>query len=70
MIEGVTGLFHPVGEEGQTQLAENIRELINDRRKARALGEAGFERVRVQFGEDRFCRELAEILKGVSDDSN
>lgn len=67
VIEGVTGLLHSAGNEGQTQLAENIRELMNDRRKARTLGEAGCKRVRVHFSEDRFYQELAEILKGVSD---
>ena len=67
VIEGVTGLLHSAGNEGQTQLAENIRELMNDRRKARALGEAGFKRVRVHFGEGRIYKELAEILKRVSD---
>lgn len=65
VIEGVTGLLHPAGKEGQTQLAENIRELMNDRRKAQALGEAGFKRVRVHFAEDRLYQELAEIVKRV-----
>lgn len=70
VLEGVTGLWHPVGNEGQTQLAENIQELMNNRGKARALGEAGFERVRVHFNEDRFYKELAEALKGVLIDPN
>ena len=65
VIEGVTGLLHPADEEGQTQLAENIRELMNNRRKARALGAAGFKRVRVAFREERFYRDLAGTLKGV-----
>jgi len=70
VLEGVTGLWHPVGDEGQIQLAENIQELMNNRGKARALGEAGFERVRVLFNDDRFYKELAEALKGVLIDPN
>jgi glycosyltransferase involved in cell wall biosynthesis len=65
VIDGVTGLLHPAGEEGQTQLADNIRVLMNDRSKTRTLGKAGFKRVRLAFTEDRFYWDLADILKGV-----
>jgi glycosyltransferase involved in cell wall biosynthesis len=65
VIDGVTGLLHPAGEAGQEQLIANIRFLINDCRKARRLGRAGFERVRTHFDADRFYREFAEVVAHV-----
>jgi glycosyltransferase involved in cell wall biosynthesis len=65
VVEGVTGLLHPTGEAGQAQLRTNIRSLIDDRRKARRLGKAGFKRVRTHFNVDRFYREFSKVVERV-----
>jgi glycosyltransferase involved in cell wall biosynthesis len=66
VIDGVTGLLHPPGDDGQTVLAENILELMNNRPRAVALGEGGFQRVSSEFTDARFYQELAEIIAVVS----
>ena len=57
-----TGLMHPVGEAGQATLARNIRRLMDDRALGPALGEAGRERVRRHFAEDRFYAAWGDII--------
>jgi glycosyltransferase involved in cell wall biosynthesis len=65
VIDGVTGLLHPPGREGKTFLAGNILKLMNNRSRASALGEAGFQRVSREFTDLRFYQGLAEILEMV-----
>ena len=65
IVDGVTGLLHPSGEAGQAKLGINIRSLVNDRRKARRLGKAGFKRARTHFNVDRFNREFSEVVERV-----
>jgi glycosyltransferase involved in cell wall biosynthesis len=69
VIDGVTGLLHPSGKFGQAILAGNIRHLVNNRKEAATLGEAGFQRVSNQFTEARFCKELAETIDAVTKNS-
>jgi glycosyltransferase involved in cell wall biosynthesis len=69
VIEGVTGLLHPSGKQGQSVLAGNIRRLVNNRREAAALGEAGFQLIQNHFTEARFYRELAETFDAVTQNS-
>jgi glycosyltransferase involved in cell wall biosynthesis len=60
--DGVTGLLHAVGVPGQEQLAENIRTLARSRRRAIAMGEAGYRRVLEKFTRTRFDAEFAAVL--------
>lgn len=65
VVDGVTGLLHPPGNEGKSALAAHILDLLNDRSRAAALGEAGFRRVAAEFTEARFYDELAEVFRVV-----
>jgi glycosyltransferase involved in cell wall biosynthesis len=58
----VTGFLHPLGVEGQQQLAEHILILMKDRKKAKAMGAAGCRRVLERFTGPRFYSELESIL--------
>ena len=60
--DGITGLLHPVGDDGQRRLAENIIALMNDPNRARALGEAGYQRILEKFTGARFYAELGSLL--------
>ncbi len=60
--DGITGLLHPVGDDGQRQLAENIITLMNHPQRARALGEAGYKRIQEKFTGARFYAELGSLL--------
>jgi glycosyltransferase involved in cell wall biosynthesis len=62
---GVTGLLHPVGLEGQNRLAENILTLMNNRRRAQDLGEAGYQRIQEEFTGERFYAELGAVLETI-----
>jgi glycosyltransferase involved in cell wall biosynthesis len=62
LIDRVTGLIHPPGEAGQTVLMANIRRLMDDRQLAKKLGDAGLKRVMNDFREERFYRELSELI--------
>jgi glycosyltransferase involved in cell wall biosynthesis len=60
--DGVTGLLHPVGRAGQQRLAANLLALLENRRMARTMGEAGRRRVRRRFNHTRFHAELGDLL--------
>jgi len=67
VLDGTTGLLHPLGREGQLRLSENILSLLNDRRRATILGNAGFKRVKTHFRANQSQRELAELMSQVID---
>ena len=62
---GVTGLLHPVGIEGQDQLADNILTLMNNRDKAKAMGQIGSRRAKEKFNAIRFDAEFASSIQKV-----
>jgi glycosyltransferase involved in cell wall biosynthesis len=62
VLEGETGLLHPVGERGLEILAANILRLVNDRNYARKLGLAGQKRANEYFTSRRFCRDFDNAL--------
>ena len=62
---GATGLLHPLGVDGQQQLAENILTLVENRARAKAMGEAGFKRVQAKFTGARFYAELGNLLEEI-----
>jgi glycosyltransferase involved in cell wall biosynthesis len=65
VVDGETGLLHPIGAAGQEQLAANLRRLIDDRTMARQLGEAGRRRVRERFTDTRMFQALGTIFPRV-----
>lgn len=67
VVDGVTGLLHPPGEDGQAQLADHIERLVRDRALARRLGLVGRARVCDEFREARFYTELRPVLDAVLD---
>lgn len=62
VVDGVTGLLFPTGDEGQAVLAEHLERLVRDRPLARRLGDAGRTRAMAHFREHRFISELASAL--------
>jgi glycosyltransferase involved in cell wall biosynthesis len=64
---GVTGLLHPVGIEGQDNLADNILTLINNRDRAKTMGHLGSRRVKEKFNAIRFDAEFASSIQKALD---
>lgn len=62
VIDGVTGLLHPVGEAGLDALGANIVRLVQDRALARQLGQAGLQRADDHFTAARVYRELSHVV--------
>jgi glycosyltransferase involved in cell wall biosynthesis len=62
VVEGETGLLHPVGDAGLEILAANILRLTNDRSYAKRLGLAGQIRANEHFSFSRMCHDLEEAL--------
>jgi glycosyltransferase involved in cell wall biosynthesis len=65
VVDGTTGLLHPVGEDGLELLATNLLSLVNDRSRAKHLGIAGQIRAREYFSSPRFCSDFEEALRPV-----
>jgi len=62
VVDGTTGLLHPVGEGGLEVLRANILRLVSDRKLGRQLGLAGQQRASECFSSGRFFRELEDVL--------
>jgi glycosyltransferase involved in cell wall biosynthesis len=60
---GRTGLLVPRGEAGE--LAQAIAQLLDDAARARAMGEAGRQRVLERFTWDASARRLADLIESV-----
>ncbi len=65
VVDGVTGLLYPPGENGQERLAAHIRQLVADRGLARRMGLAGRARVCEYFSRARFFSELRPVVSAV-----
>jgi len=63
VVDGITGLLHPMGVAGQQVLAANLVTLADDRALARRLGRAGAARLRAHFAPYRFERELLAVIR-------
>lgn len=63
VVDGVTGLLHPVGEAGLEALGANIVRLARDRSLARQLGQAGQQRADDHFTATRVYRELGHVVE-------
>ena len=65
MVNGTTGLLHPVGKEGVTPLAKNIVKLATQVERRLTLGKNGYERVKERFLEYHMSHRIALVLKEV-----
>ncbi|XP_073103683.1 uncharacterized protein [Elaeis guineensis] len=65
VVNGSTGLLHPVGKEGVTPLAKNIVKLATHVERRLTMGRKGYERVRKRFMEHHMEERIASVLKEV-----
>ncbi|XP_047329340.1 uncharacterized protein LOC124932716 [Impatiens glandulifera] len=65
VINGKTGMLHPVGKDGVYPLAENIVELATIVEKRLKMGEMGYDLVKEVFTEHHMSERIASVLKDV-----
>ncbi|GLT41103.1 hypothetical protein SLA2020_151930 [Shorea laevis] len=65
VVNGTTGLLHPIGKEGVTPLANNIVKLATHVEKRLTMGKKGYERVKERFLEHHMSERIAFVLKEV-----
>ncbi|XP_052195603.1 uncharacterized protein LOC127803428 isoform X2 [Diospyros lotus] len=65
VVNGSTGLLHPVGKEGVTPLAQNIVKLATHVERRLTMGKRGYERVKQMFLERHMAHRIAAVLKEV-----
>ncbi|XVE87351.1 hypothetical protein DITRI_Ditri18aG0110800 [Diplodiscus trichospermus] len=65
VVNGTTGLLHPVGKEGVTPLAKNIVKLATHVERRLTIGKRGYERVKERFLEEHMAERIAGVLKEV-----
>lgn len=65
VVNGSTGLLHPVGKGSVTPLANNIVKLATHVEKRLTMGKKGYERVKERFMEKHMSDRIALVLKDV-----
>ncbi len=65
VVNGTTGLLHPIGKEGITPLAKNIVKLATHVERRLTMGKRGHERVKEMFLEHHMAHRIAAVLKEV-----
>ncbi|MQL96211.1 hypothetical protein Taro_028881 [Colocasia esculenta] len=65
VVDGSTGLLHPVGKEGVRTLAKNIVDLATHVERRLTMGRKGYERVKSMFMEHHMASRIAAVLKEV-----
>ncbi|XP_071725360.1 uncharacterized protein [Rutidosis leptorrhynchoides] len=65
VVNGTTGLLHPIGKEGITPLAKNIVKLATQVERRLTMGKKGHERVKERFLEHHMADRIASVLKDV-----
>uniref|UniRef100_A0A1D1Y888 Lipopolysaccharide core biosynthesis mannosyltransferase lpsB n=1 Tax=Anthurium amnicola TaxID=1678845 RepID=A0A1D1Y888_9ARAE len=65
LVDGSTGLLHPVGKEGVSPLAKNIVDLAIHVERRLTMGRKGYERVKQMFMEQHMASRIAAVLKAV-----
>ncbi|KAK6256802.1 hypothetical protein QUC31_000261 [Theobroma cacao] len=65
VVNGTTGLLHPVGKEGVSPLANNIVQLARNVERRLTMGKKGYERVKERFLEHHMSERIALVLKEV-----
>ncbi|XP_074590389.1 uncharacterized protein LOC141846278 [Curcuma longa] len=62
VVNGSTGLLHPIGKEGVTRLATNMVKLATHVERRLTMGKKGYERVRERFMEHHMAERIASVL--------
>ncbi|XP_047168902.1 uncharacterized protein LOC124837544 [Vigna umbellata] len=65
VVNGTTGLLHPIGKAGVTPLAKNMMNLATNVEKRLTMGKKGYERVKERFLEPHMSQRIALVLKDV-----
>ncbi|WCJ25033.1 UDP-Glycosyltransferase superfamily protein [Euphorbia peplus] len=65
VVNGSTGLLHPIGKDGVTPLAKNIVKLATHVERRITMGKRGYERVKERFLEHHMASRIAAVLKEV-----
>lgn len=65
VVNGTTGLLHPVGKSGVTPLSKNIVKLATHVERRLTMGKRGYERVKKRFLEQHMAERIAGVLKEV-----
>ncbi|TQD99362.1 hypothetical protein C1H46_015020 [Malus baccata] len=65
VVNGTTGLLHPVGKAGITPLANNMVKLATHVERRLTMGKRGYERVKERFLEHHMANRIAAVLKEV-----
>lgn len=65
VVNGTTGLLHPVGKEGIIPLAKNIVKLATHVERRLTMGKRGYERVKEMFLEQHMAHRITAVLKEV-----
>lgn len=65
VVNGTTGLLHPVGKSGITPLAINIFELATHVKRRVTMGKRGYERVKQRFLEHHMAERISVVLDKV-----
>eukprot|EP00258_Populus_trichocarpa_P034626 XP_024450645.1 uncharacterized protein LOC7479719 isoform X2 [Populus trichocarpa] len=65
VVNGTTGLLHPIGKEGVIPLANNILKLATHVERRLTMGKKGYERVKDVFLEHHMSQRISFVLKKV-----
>lgn len=65
VVDGFSGLLHPVGKEGVIPLAKNIVKLVTHVERRLSMGKEGYRRVKEMFMEHHMSERIASVLKEV-----
>ncbi|KAM7250667.1 hypothetical protein ACFE04_022550 [Oxalis oulophora] len=65
VVNGTTGILHPVGKAGVTPLAKNIVNLATHVERRLTMGKRGYQRVKDRFLEQHMAERIASVLKDV-----
>ncbi|KDP37457.1 hypothetical protein JCGZ_08298 [Jatropha curcas] len=69
VVNGTTGLLHPVGKEGVTPLAKNMVKLATHVQTRLTMGKRGYQRVKQMFLEHHMAHRIAMVLQEVLSNS-
>ncbi|CAI0462026.1 unnamed protein product [Linum tenue] len=65
VVNGTTGMLHPVGKDGVPELAKNMVKLATQVERRLTMGKRGYERVKEVFLEHHMAHRIAVVLKDI-----
>ncbi|CAI0459783.1 unnamed protein product [Linum tenue] len=65
VVNGTTGMLHPVGKDGVPELAKNMVKLATQVERRLTMGKRGYERVKEMFLEHHMAHRIAVVLKDI-----